>query len=308
MFMSDFVNQYESMQQPDMIHLTNTADYHMFFRYFLQRVISGIIFDGFPDFWDIDFFNTVLFLKGNIAIIKSTQFDVIPQIAEPYGFNIFYKPTDMIVANPYFDSIDNKSYTIGSECEVVHLTPDWRGVADLINAYAQRCALVWSTHDVASALAKIGYVFTAKNKSAAETYKVMFDSIMSGKLAVAVNQSLFDKDGKPLYQVFDNDVDKKFAVATQALQNIRDIKAQFDEEIGLVGVPQKKERLIKAEIESQETNVMSKLVLWVDTLNRCFKKVNALFPSITITAKMRNVKEGDDFEGIDTAGSSISMG
>ena len=306
--MSDFINQYESMQQPDMIHLTNTVDYHMFFRYFLQRVISGIIFDGFPDFWDADFFNVVLFLKGNVAIIKSSQFDVIPQIAEPYGFNIFYKPTNMIVANPYLDSIDNKTYTIGSDCEVVHLTPDWDGVADLINTYAQRCALVWSTHDVASALAKIGYVFTAKNKSAAETYKVMFDNIMSGKLAVAINQSLFDKDGKPLYQVFDNDVDKKFAVATQALQNVRDIKAQFDEEIGLVGVPQKKERLIKAEIESQETNVMSKLVLWVDTLNRCFKKVNTLFPNINITAKLRNVKEGEYNEDADSINEPLSVG
>lgn len=306
--MSDFINQYESMQQPDMIHLTNTSDFHMFFRYFLQRVISGIIFDGFPESWDIDFFNIVLFLKGNVAIIKSSQFDVIPQIAEPYGFNIFYEPTDMIVANPYLKSIDNKSYTIGRDCEVVRLTPDWDGVADLINAYAQRCALVWSTHDVASALAKIGYVFTAKNKSAAETYKVMFDKIMSGQLTAAINQSLFDKDGKPLYQVFDNDVDKKFAVATQALQNIRDIKAQFDEEIGLVGVPQKKERLIKAEIESQETNVMSKLVLWVDTLNRCFKKVNALFPNINITAKIRNVKEGEYNADIDSVDKSLSVG
>lgn len=306
--MSDFINQYESMQQPDMIHLTNTADYHMFFRYFLQRVISGIIFYGFPDFWDIDFFNVVLFLKGNVAIIKSSQFDVIPQIAEPYGFNIFYEPTDMIVANPYLKSIDNRSYTIGRDCEVVRLTPDWDGVADLINAYAQRCALVWSTHDVASALAKIGYIFTAKNKSAAETYKVMFDNIMSGKLSAVINQSLFDKDGKPLYQVFDNDVDKKFAVATQALQNIRDIKAQFDEEIGLVGVPQKKERLIKAEIESQETNVMSKLVLWVDTLNRCFKKVNALFPNINITAKMRNVKEGEYNADTDSVDKPLSVG
>lgn len=306
--MSDFINQYESMQQPDMIHLTNTADYHMFFRYFLQRVISGIIFDGFPDFWDIDFFNVVLFLKGNIAIIKSSQFDVIPQIAEPYGFNIFYEPTDMIVANPYLKSIDNRRYKIGTDCEVVRLTPDWEGVADLINAYAQRCALVWSTHDVASALSKIGYVFTAKNKSAAETYKVMFDAIMSGKLAVAINQSLFDKDGKPLYQVFDNDVKSKFDVATQALQNIRDIKAQFDEEIGLVGVPQKKERLIKAEIESQETNVMSKLVLWVDTLNRCFKKVNDLFPNINITAKMRNVKEGEYNADTNSVDKPLSVG
>ena len=100
--MSDFINQYESMQQPDMIHLTNTADYHMFFRYFLQRVISGIIFNGFPDSWDIDFFNVVLFLKGNIAIIKSSQFDVIPQIAEPSGFNIFYEPTNVIVSNLFF--------------------------------------------------------------------------------------------------------------------------------------------------------------------------------------------------------------
>ena len=136
----------------------------------------------------------------------------------------------------------------------------------------------------------------------------MFDAIMSGKLAVAINQSLFDKEGKPLYQVFDNDVKSKFDVATQALQNIRDIKAQFDEEIGLVGVPQKKERLIKAEIESQETNVMSKLVLWIDTLNRCFKKVNDLFPNINITAKMRNRKEGEGNEDFNTVDDSVPMG
>ena len=291
-YLSNFINTYESMQQPSTLHLTNTIDYHMFFRYFLQRAMSGIIFDGLPGHWDYDYFRYILLLKGNIAVINTKQFGVIPQDCTPYGFDVFRRPTNVMITNAAFDNQTPTDYKISQTCEVIRLTPDWHGIADLISTYAQRMALIWSTHDVATALAKMGYVFVAKNKSTAETFKVLFDDIMSGRLAVATSQALYDKDGKPLYQMFDNDVSKNYEVATQALANLETLKSAFDAEIGLITPPEKKERLITSEIESQTDGIMSKIELWVDTLNQTMTPVNQMY-GLNLSARLRNPKRGD---------------
>lgn len=295
------------MQQPSTLHLTNTVDYHMFFRYFLQRAMSGIIFECLPEHWDADYFRYVLLLKGNIAVIDTKQFGVIPQQCNPYGFDVFYRPTNVLINNPAFDNQTPTDYKISQDCEVIRLTPDWHGIGDLISTYAQRMALIWSTHDVAAALAKMGYVFVAKNKSAAETFKTLFDDIMSGRLAVATSQALYDKDGKPLYQMFDNDVSKNYEVATQALANLETLKSAFDAEIGLITPPEKKERLITSEIESQTDGIMSKIELWVDTLNQTMTAVNQMF-GLNLSAKLRNPKRGDNVEINNPVNKSISMG
>ena len=290
--MADFINAYESRVQPSMLHITNTIDYHTYFRYFLQRAISLIIFDGLPDFWEEDYFTTTLFLKGNLAVFDTVQFGVIPQGGSPYGINVFYHPTNYIVANPAFNSSQKTDLKIGVDCEIVNLTPDWCGIGDLIASYAQRVALILSDIDVAAALAKFGFIFVAKNKGAAETFKIAFDDIMSGNLAVAINQSLYDKEtGKPLYEFLNNDVDKCFTVVTNALAALDSVKAMFDREIGLYSAPEKRERLITDEIASTQNAVMSKCELWVETLNRCFRKVNQKF-SLNITARLRYPKGG----------------
>lgn len=40
---SPIINEYESRQNPNMIHINNTWDYATYFRYFLQRAESLII-------------------------------------------------------------------------------------------------------------------------------------------------------------------------------------------------------------------------------------------------------------------------
>ena len=74
----------------------------------------------------------------------------------------YEQPTNYIVSNPAFDTSFNGDLVIGENCEIVKLTPDWCGIGDLINSYAQRVAMALSNHDVASALAKFGFIFTAK--------------------------------------------------------------------------------------------------------------------------------------------------
>ena len=284
---SPIINEYESRQNPNIIHINNTWDYATYFRYFLQRAESLIIFDGMPSNWAKNYIYPLLFLKGNFCIMNTAKFGIIPQHGSPYGFDVQYQPTNYVVENPAFDATFNGDLVIGTDCEVVRLTPDWCGIGDLINSYAQRVAMTLSNHDVACALAKFGFIFTAKNKSTAETFKVAFDDIMSGKLAVIINQALYDKEtGKPLYEYFNNDIEKCYNVVKSALESVENLKHAFDIEIGIYTAPDKKERMITDEVEETKNAVMSKCELWVETLNECFKAVHAHF-GLDIKARLR---------------------
>lgn len=284
---SPIINEYESRQNPNMIHINNTWDYSTYFRYFLQRAESLIIFDGMPSNWAKNYIYPLLFLKGNFCVMNTARFGIIPQHGNPYGFDVEYQPTNYVVANPAFDASFNGDLVIGADCEIVKLTPDWCGIGDLINSYAQRVAMALSNHDVASALAKFGFIFTAKNKSTAETFKVAFDDIMSGKLAVIINQGLYDKEtGKALYEFFNNDIEKCYNVVKSALESVENLKHAFDMEIGIYTAPEKKERMITDEVEETKNAVMSKCELWVETLNESLEKVNAHY-GLDIKARLR---------------------
>lgn len=284
---SPIINEYESRQNPNMIHINNTWDYATYFRYFLQRAESLIIFDGMPQNWSKNYIYPLLFLKGNFCVMNTVRFGIIPQHGNPYGFDVQYQPTNYVVANPAFDASFNGDLVIGENCEIVKLTPDWCGIGDLINSYAQRVAMALSNHDVASALAKFGFIFTAKNKSTAETFKVAFDDIMSGKLAVIINQALYDKEtGKALYEFFNNDIEKCYNVVKSALESVENLKHAFDMEIGIYTAPDKKERMITDEVEETKNAVMSKCELWVETINECLEKVNAHY-GLDIKARLR---------------------
>lgn len=284
---SPIINEYESRQNPNMIHINNTWDYATYFRYFLQRAESLIIFEGMPQNWSKNYIYPLLFLKGNFCVMNTARFGIIPQHGSPYGFDVQYQPTNYIVDNPAFDATFNGDLVIGEDCEIVKLAPDWLGIGDLINSYAQRVALTLSNCDVASALAKFGFIFTARNKSTAETFKVAFDDIMSGKLAVMINQALYDKEtGKPLYEFFNNDIEKCYNVVKAALESAENLKHAFDMEIGIYTAPDKKERMITDEVEDTKNAVMSKCELWVETINECLEKVNAHY-NLDIRARLR---------------------
>ena len=295
---SPIINEYESRQNPNMIHINNTWDYATYFRYFLQRAESLIIFDGMPKNWSKNYIYPLLFLKGNFCVMNTAKFGIIPQHGSPYGFDVQYQPTNYVVANPAFDASFNGDLVIGEDCEIVKLATDWCGIGDLINSYAQRVAMTLSNHDVASALAKFGFIFTAKNKSTAETFKVAFDNIMSGQLAVVINQGLYDKEtGKPLYEFFNNDIEKCYNVVMAALESVENLKHAFDMEIGIYTVPEKKERMITDEVEESKNAIMSKCELWVETINECLEKVNAHY-NLNIRARLRypNNRGGDKSE------------
>lgn len=283
-YMYDFMMKYETFSNPNMLHLTSTVDYHTYFRYFLQRVMSLFIFDGLPQTWDENYMKIVLFLSGKVGVVSPPELGVIPQQCTPYGYNIYYRPTNIIISNPAFPSTIKNDYIIGKDCEMILMSPDWLGVADLINAYAQRMALILSSGDVASALSKIGYVFFADDKATAESYKVAFDDIQSGKLAVVTSKKMLD--GFKSHDVLSGDISTKMDTLIKAYDTAMKLQSDFDKEVGIYAPSDKKERLVLDEVAQARETAFSRCELWLDCINKSLTKVNSMFGT-DITCRLR---------------------
>lgn len=302
-YMYDFMMKYETFSNPNMLHITNAVDYHTYFRYFLQRVMSLFIFDGIPETWDENYMKIVLFLSGKVAVINPPQLGVVPQQCSPYGYNIYYRPTNVLISNPAFPSAVKNDYAIGKDCEVILMSPDWLGVADLINAYAQRMALILSSGDVASALSKIGYIFFADDKATAESYKVAFDDIQAGKLAVVTSKKMLD--GFKSHDVLSGDVSSKMDSLIKAYDTAMKLQSDFDKEVGIYAPSDKRERLVTDEVTQAKETAFSRCELWLDCINNSLSKVNNMFGT-DISCRLR-LRGGESFEENDSVMDYVSV-
>lgn len=271
----EYTNAYNASINPSTMHAHETGLARMYRRYLTQKAISTITIDGQPDTWENNYLMYGLFLWGHLAVIEVNRYGVIPQWCTLAGFNIYRQPTKAIIANPVF----KKSYrlTIGDECEMIKLAPDYGGLYDLISYYADLLAITSETMGVNVLNSKLSYVFAASSKASQETFKKLFDRVASGEPAAVIDKDLFLEDGTPAWQYFAQDLNKNY-IAPDLLQTLRQLEAEFDTIIGIPNAnTDKRERLITDEVNANNTETMSRVGLWIDTINDDLEKVNKMF-------------------------------
>ena len=117
----DYKNKYNAGRNPSTVHAKNSGLSWFFKRYLIEKVISVFEWDGIPETWAKDYFFYTLYLAGNVAIINTDKYGVIPQHCGLGGFTVQYQPYYVTIANPLFQS---RELTIGRECEVIRLQQD----------------------------------------------------------------------------------------------------------------------------------------------------------------------------------------
>ena len=98
-FSYQFMNAVEGTIHPSFLHIHNTSLSRFFKQYLLQDVLSVFKFT-LPDWWDADYFRYSLLGYGYVAVFKTDKFGVIPQQCNLTGYNVFYRPTKAMIANP----------------------------------------------------------------------------------------------------------------------------------------------------------------------------------------------------------------
>ena len=271
----DTINQTDSHLIPGTIKPGDNALGMYYRRYLFQRAFSIYDFTGAPEGWDLEYLKSVLLCWGYCAVIRTDRWGVIPQQCGISGYNVYYRPTRALITNPLFDrTYDLK---IGEETELIRLSPDWRGIADLIGRYADLLALVTTSIVTNLYNSRLSYVFGADEKAVAESFKLMFDKVTAGNPAVFVHKNLFNDEGEPRWTTFAQDLKGTYII--DLLQGAeRCIMSQFYGEIGIPNIPyEKNERLNMAESSVNDYATQCLVDLWKRTINSSLDKVNRMF-------------------------------
>lgn len=246
-YMYDYRNAVISQVEPSTVHARDTVISWYWRRWLLQKAMSLFTWT-LPKNWDRDYFLYCLYCWGFVAIVKTDKYGVIPQSCTLGGLNVFYRPTFALISNPLLKGILQP--TIDEQCTLFKLRPDYAGIMDVTSHYADLLAMC--TETVATNLynSQLSYVFAASNKAAAESFKKLYDQIHSGNPAAVIDKSLMDKDGKPTWTAFEQNIRNVFICPE--LQSFK--KDLLDEYLTLIGIPtantEKRERLIVDEVNA----------------------------------------------------------
>ena len=295
----DHANAVTSYQRPGTVKIRNTGTYNFFRRYLIQKAIAAFKWT-MPDTWAANYFLYVLYCWGYVAIINTDKFGVIPQQCGLRGYNVMYQPTNALIANPLLRGLLDPQ--IGVDCVLLRLQPDYCGIMDLVNYYAEQMALASEGVSTNLLNSKLAYVFGATNKSTAESFKALFDQISEGQPAVVIDKKLMGDDGKPTWLPFSQNLSQNY-IADKILADLRKLECRFLTQIGVPNAnTDKKERLITDEVESN--NVETRLLgdLWLEELRKGCEEARDMF-GITLNVEWRYPNETEvqtDGQAVDT--------
>lgn len=270
----DYANASQSSMQPNVVHVKDTGLALFFRRSLLQKAISRVIMDGAPDTWPKNYVLYNLFCFGVCSVINTNKYGIIPQGCTLSGYNVFYQPSHVVVANPLLRTVG--PLQIGKQAGLLLLQPDYCGVMDTVGYYGDLMALAAEAAGVNLVNTKFAYVFVTSNKAAADTAAAMYDKIAGGNPAVIVDKQAFGEDGVK-WELFNTAVKNNF-IAPDLVELLKNIEHRFCTEVGIPNAnTTKKERLITDEVNANNDETFSRLDLWIDTLNESAQTVNRLY-------------------------------
>lgn len=289
----DFANAWQTSVAPTAVHPKDNACYNYYFRYLLKRAISLFKWT-LPETWDKDFFLYVLYCFGFVAVVDTQEFGIIPQAGTLSGYDVFFRPRRVLVVNPVFDAKEKREYDLRGDdpdAALIKLQPDYSGVMDICGMYAERLAYCHEALYMNLANSKLSYVFMTDNKAAAETFKKTFDRIQRGEPAVVTGTKLKDADGKPLWEMFSQDLKQNY-IATDLIDNMRAVLNDFDSFIGIPSAnTTKRERLVTDEVNANNVETETLIDLMEQTITDSVRHCNDLF-GLDIRAERRYTMEG----------------
>ena len=255
---------------------------------YCMRSLYQRVYAGFrpinPAFWNERYFKNVLLTDGFLTIFKTDMYGIVPQISTPTGKRgLFLEPTEMLVSQP----LVKQTSEIGKTCEVIHLTPDWCGVWDIIEHWGLRLSMAFTSLDVALINCRAALIGAGKNKSATETIKALYEKLSAGESLLVYDKALKTDsldESDPLWTLA-VDVKNNYIVG-DLLRDIQTIVEAFDREIGIAAIGEKKERMITDEVSQLTADSVARSECWFECLSRSYDKVNALFPELDLSFEM----------------------
>lgn len=221
-----------------------------------------------------------LFFVGFGAYWNDVEFGKVFNPCTLKGIGFFYQPTSVLITNPAMRGRTGIELKIHEDCELIKLTPDYRGIYDIISYYAFKLSNLDPAIDMSIINNKTPFFAWGKTKAMVQTLKKMFDKVNRGETSVFLggeHGNVFETDreqGEP-FGFIDRPNLKTSYVTDLQLKDMQTLLNSFDREIGIPTIPyQKAERLTSSESESAIVDSQSRVTIWKECLEESFKLVN----------------------------------
>lgn len=295
------LNVIESTYFPNTVKPYNNQAFDFWTRSLFQRACSTLDIK-LPSFWEenLDLMYWVLFCRGFVGVGEMAELGKWFNPVTLYGYNFYYKPTNAVLTNPALNNNAKHDLVIGTDCQILKLTPDYQGIFDIIYYYAEKLASMDCAINTAIINTKLAYIMAGKNKAAVEALKKIFDKISRGEPAVFLDSKLANdpvsKD-EPWQALFRDNLKQSYII-TDLLKDFQTILNNFDCEVGIPTIPyEKKERMVQSEAESRQIDATSRSIIWFNELTRTMKICNeflGLTGADAMSVKLRyEQKEGE---------------
>lgn len=276
-------------------------------RSFFQRCRSIIEFDGLPAAgagqigWDYDAFMYQLFRMGYAVVFRSKKYGMVVQPGTPTGYGLQYQPRGMNITTQFFNF--GRPLEIGTECGVIKLTPDYRGIWDIITKYAVEMQHAEVAIRQSALNARFAYGAFAKDDKQKRSLELLFQRLANGEPGIIVNTELKrpmdakSTDGGayelPIMQI-DRDLSKNF-ILPELMEFRRTILMDFYRELGIKVQPDKKERMVVNESESADAETFNRREVWRICLEKSLDEVNRMYGTdITFKINQPDMDEGSN--------------
>ena len=165
----------------------------MYYRYFMNSIMSMFELDDLPDTIPEDDFKFIVFRNGYTTLGKANDGKLYAFSDEGLGGepDAYYKPTISVVANAGLNF--NKTFEIDKDCVIVKCTSLYNGFHEIISLYSALLATI----DISMYWVSIGTraqkLFEGSNDDVNKSLNDVFASLEDGdKLKAIVGKPLFD--------------------------------------------------------------------------------------------------------------------
>ena len=298
-FNYDQINMLNGMYAPSPVKNRNNKSFDYFVRSLFQRATTVFEWEV-PDTWNgsvKDFFLYCLFKFGYVAVSDFDKFGYGFQPCGLKGMDFYYQPTNVLIANNALPQ--TLDLELHKEAELLKLTPDFRGIWDVLEFYAEKLSTLDNAIQMSLINNKFAFFLGARNKTAGQALKKMLDLVNKGEPAVIWDMKLLNDptDKEVPFQEWRRDNLKNTYLTTDQLADFHTIMSDFDAEVGIPTVPyQKKERMVVDEATAKQADGKARSITWYETIQSSLEEIKKLYPDIKLSCKMRYDTEGEEGE------------
>lgn len=259
------------------------GDDSLTYRYFVRTLLQMAMAPAeltVPDNWPLNYVLYLLYCKGYGVIFYSDEFGLIFNQCTLFNYDVFYQPDKASVSNPLLPETKYQNMKIGRDCALLHLRPDYGSVMDTVCYYAGLLAEGANSLNSNLINSKLAYVFLCDNTTIAESFKKLYDDIMSGNPAAFGDKKLFDDEGNLKVQLFQQNLGQVF-IGLDVLDTMRGLMNAFESSVGIPNANvTKRERLNSKEVTANAFETAAIPLVSEEVIKRDIETAIRVFPEL----------------------------